>query len=192
MEETKVYTSENPIAIRSKKWINSALLELMKEKPFKSITIQEITNKAELDRRTFYRNFPSKEGVLSYYIIGISREYSDAPLVKEDALTIPVALRIFCEVAYTYKAFIQLLIENNLSVLLLDIFDERLPFIHARVENKFYKSITQHEAVNIECFFAYNAGGFWNILNKWFKDDNRLSPTQIADIVTKLVGNMFQ
>lgn len=181
---------ENPIAIRSKTWIASALVELMKEKPFNKITIQEIAKKADLDRRTFYRNFESKEDILSYYILQLSSEYSEA-LKEEKTLSIPISLRIFCEVAYRHKDLIQLLIENNLSVLLLDVFDEILPSIHEMVQNKFSKSIEQKDAANIEYVFAYNAGGFWNILNKWFREDNNLTPSQIADIVAMLIENMF-
>src|SRR5688572_29093644 len=65
----------NPIAIRSKKWLVASLLQLMKEKPFDKITISEITDKADLDRSTFYRNFDSKEDLLRLYIDDIAKEY---------------------------------------------------------------------------------------------------------------------
>jgi len=179
--------SENPLAIRSKKWITSALIDLMKEKPFNKITIQEIANKAELDRRTFYRNFSSKEDILSYHILRLSTEYSVA-LKEEKYLSLSIALRIFCETAYKHRDFILLLIENNLSVLLLNVFDEVLPAIHNMVQDKF-SEIT--DLKNIEYAFSYNAGGFWNVLNKWFKEGTQLSPSQIAEIVANLIEKMF-
>ena len=55
---------ENPISIQSKQWLLDALLTLMEEKDFQSITITELTERACLDRKTFYRNFRSKEDVL--------------------------------------------------------------------------------------------------------------------------------
>ncbi|MBI9013513.1 MAG: TetR/AcrR family transcriptional regulator [Clostridiales bacterium] len=52
---------ENPTAIRSKKMLLAALLNLMKTSYFNDITIQEITDDAMLSRRTFYRNFKKKK-----------------------------------------------------------------------------------------------------------------------------------
>jgi len=182
--------SENPLAIRSKKWIATALVDLMQEKPFGKITIQEIAKKAELDRRTFYRNFESKEDILKFYIYQLSTEYTDV-LQNEKALSIPTSLLIFCEVAYKHKEFISLLIQNDLSILFLGVFDEVLPTVHEKIQDKFAGTTGANDLANLDYVFAYNAGGFWNILNKWFADGNVLSPSQIANIVATLVEKMF-
>lgn len=55
---------ENPLTVQSKQWILEALLKLMEEKNYEKITIKELTARADLDRKTFYRNFRSKEEVL--------------------------------------------------------------------------------------------------------------------------------
>lgn len=55
---------ENPIAAQSKQMILKALLELMECKAYNSISIKELAECAGLDRKTFYRNFKSKEEVL--------------------------------------------------------------------------------------------------------------------------------
>lgn len=54
-------------AQQSKSWLTHSLLELMKEKSFSDITITEIAEKAQLDRRTFYRHFQSKKDILDRY-----------------------------------------------------------------------------------------------------------------------------
>lgn len=181
--------SKNPLAIRSKKWIAAALVSLMQEKPFSKITIQEITQKAELDRRTFYRNFDSKEDVLRFYIYQLSTEYANE-LQNEETLSIPISLLIFCEIAYKHKKFISMLIQNNLSVLLLSVFDEVLPAVHEKVQDRFVGAAETD--TNLDYVFAYNAGGFWNILNKWFADGCKLTPKQVADIIATLMEKMFE
>ncbi len=45
-----------------------ALLELMKEKQFSEIRIQDIAKKAGVSRISYYRNFKSKEDVLNSYM----------------------------------------------------------------------------------------------------------------------------
>lgn len=57
-----------------KKQITTALLALLKEKPLSDISVSELTNKAEIGRVSFYRNYQSKEDIL--------KEESDR-LIKE-------------------------------------------------------------------------------------------------------------
>jgi AcrR family transcriptional regulator len=49
---------------RTKKWLQQALFELMREKPFRSLQISEIASRAEVSRPTFYLHFTSKEELL--------------------------------------------------------------------------------------------------------------------------------
>lgn len=48
----------------TKGWLRKALLELIQEKDYSDITIQEITDRADTARVTFYRNYGSKEELL--------------------------------------------------------------------------------------------------------------------------------
>ena len=48
--------------------IVTALIHLSKQKPFSSITISELTEKAGVSRMTYYRNYNSKEEVFQSYI----------------------------------------------------------------------------------------------------------------------------
>ena len=47
-----------------KKQILAALLNLLKEKPLSDISVSELTNKAEIGRVSFYRNYQNKEDLL--------------------------------------------------------------------------------------------------------------------------------
>lgn len=57
-----------------KKQITAALLELLKEKPITDISISELTQRAQIGRVSFYRNYQTKEDIL--------KEESDR-LIKE-------------------------------------------------------------------------------------------------------------
>jgi len=57
-----------------KKQILAALLDLLKEKPLSDISVSELTNRAEIGRVSFYRNYQNKEDIL--------KEESDR-LIKE-------------------------------------------------------------------------------------------------------------
>ncbi|MCB0141244.1 MAG: helix-turn-helix transcriptional regulator, partial [Caldilineaceae bacterium] len=49
---------------RSRKLLGEALLELVVEKPFGDITVQDIADRADMNRATFYLHFQSKEELL--------------------------------------------------------------------------------------------------------------------------------
>lgn len=67
--------SQNPSAIRSKNEITDTLLQLMKTYSYKDITVKQIILESLVARKTFYRNFSSKDDVLNAYIDSIMQRY---------------------------------------------------------------------------------------------------------------------
>lgn len=51
--------------ITTKQQIIFGLFEMMMEKPYADITVKSICEKAEVSRMTFYRNFHTKEDVIT-------------------------------------------------------------------------------------------------------------------------------
>ena len=69
--------SKNPSAIRSKQEITDALLALMEKYPYNEISVKQIMLETGLVRKTFYRNFSSKDDVrstLEKYLHRVSQE----------------------------------------------------------------------------------------------------------------------
>lgn len=58
-----------------KEYIAEALLLLMNTKDYKDISISEITQKAGVNRSTYYRNFISKEDVVKFSLENILFSY---------------------------------------------------------------------------------------------------------------------
>ena len=57
-------TGEDRRIIRTKSALNRAFLELVKEKGYESVTIEEITSRANIGRTTFYLHYQDKEDLL--------------------------------------------------------------------------------------------------------------------------------
>lgn len=58
----------DPRVKRTRHLITSAFDSLLAEKGFESISVQDITDKAEINRATFYAHFPDKYALLDYFI----------------------------------------------------------------------------------------------------------------------------
>ena len=60
MGDKKEYRS----AIRSRKLIRKAFMELLKEKSFEKITVTDIVKRADINRSTFYAHYPDVMGII--------------------------------------------------------------------------------------------------------------------------------
>ena len=65
---------EDPRITRTRRLLHQALLELMMEKSFQAITIQDIADRATVNRVTFYSHFQDKHALLEYSIRELFKE----------------------------------------------------------------------------------------------------------------------
>ena len=60
-----------------KKQITNTLLELLNDRELSDINIGEITEKAEVSRNSFYRNYTDKEDIIKKYIFQLLSEWNE-------------------------------------------------------------------------------------------------------------------
>lgn len=58
----------DPRVKRTRKYLKDAFLELLTDKGFHTVTVQDITERAEVNRATFYAHFPDKYALLDYVV----------------------------------------------------------------------------------------------------------------------------
>ena len=58
----------DPRVKRTRHLILTSFESLLAEKPFESISVQDVTDKAEINRATFYAHFPDKYALLDYAV----------------------------------------------------------------------------------------------------------------------------
>lgn len=173
-------SKENPISVKSKQWILTALLNLMKEKDFDKITIKELAVCADLDRKTFYRNFHSKEEVLYLQLQELCQLYIEK-LKELPQLSAYSITESYFSICVQYSYFFMLLERNNLLPLVLLKFDEYLPALNDLfLNNPTYRNKPKYELI-------YQAGGFWNVTNHWISDGMKESPEEMAKIVSAIM-----
>ena len=173
--------STNPSAIRSQKQITEALLRLMEDIPYSEISVKQIILETDLVRKTFYRNFTSKEDVLNAYINMKINEYVDALMDQTDPLSV---IFEFCE---KNRSLLLLLHKNNLMHLLLIRLNEVIPQISKttdRTRNPFMKLIGDLEP---DYIIAFNTGAVWNVITKWMDRGMKESPEEIKEILSAYI-----
>lgn len=173
----------NPVSNRSKLWMERTLLTLMQTENYQEITIQEITDHAGLSRRTFYRNYSSKDEIIEECFYRIWFEYRSLILQQTD-LSLPIIARVFFTVMKRHLDFLSLVNRHQLLPLFLAKVDELLPpsFYAIKGENAPFSK------ESIQYALTFSTGGFMRILIRWLNDGVQKSPDEMAAIVEDFIS----
>lgn len=173
----------NPVSNQSKQWMEDALLKLMQTENYKEITIQEITDAAGLSRRTFYRNYFSKEEILEGCFYKIWLEY-ESLIRKQTDLTLPNIAKVFFTVMQKHFNFLSLINRHHLLPIFLSKVDEFLPPTFDELKGK--KMPFPKESIQYALIFS--TGGFMRILIRWMNDSEQKPPEEMAAVVKDLIS----
>lgn len=176
--------STNPSAIRSREMLTTALLELMKNKPYEEITIKDIALKADLNRRTFYRNFTSKEDILFQFGNNLVTQLGIMVQSKND-FSFPAICESYFEFWSLNLDFLMLLKKNNMLYFLFEQFD----YFHDKLHLFLPASHGHAEEKNFSAAFAL--GGFWSLLVEWLNCGARQTPKHMAKLVCNTIRDPF-
>ncbi|MFF2090084.1 TetR/AcrR family transcriptional regulator [Paenibacillus sp. NPDC058174] len=173
-----MYTGNNPSAIRSQKWIRDSLLQLLKEKPYKKISIKEITEQGDLARQTFYKLFNSKEEILEYHLDHLFHEYLVEIQSLEVATTTELA-RLYFLFFHNNENFIHQLIENDL----INILNQKFHFYLSEIHN-----VLKHNQSHSDYATAFISSGLVGMLVYWFKHNKTMPIEQLALLVSDILN----
>ena len=177
--------SQNPSSIRSRKEITNALLRLMESYPYQEISVKQIILETDLARRTFYRNFESKEDVLDSVITDKITEYA-----KESSLNPESPLDVIFSFCERNKTFLTLLHKNGLLYLLLIKLNIMIPKFKQATDKS--NSIFAQIAGDLEpdYLIAFNVGAIWNVIFKWVDRGMTDPADEIKETIAEYLSRM--
>lgn len=174
--------STNKLALQSKHWLLDSFYKLLEEKSYQEISISEISKNADLDRRTFYRHFKTKEELLEQYCQTIISEFI-VLLLKQGTINKSKVTIAFFSFWGNHIDFLNLLNRDNLLFFLLKEFELLLAITRKTVMSGIKESsITKEEHYAL----AFFIGGFFNLLVKWLSQGALESPEEMAEIMQTL------
>ena len=176
---------------RSRKLLGEALLELVVEKPFGDITVQDIADRADMNRATFYLHFQSKEELLQCALEELFDE-----LVSQFGKTTPEQpiwenveseLFVFQHVANHAQLYKALLGDPNLGLVIHQI----IAYIARHSERETRSSLAGHMSLSvpIELLSHHVAGSLYALIDWWLRNDMPHSPEYMANVAQTLCAN---
>ena len=171
---------------QSRQMIEEALFALMKEKPYTEISVSEITKRADISRRTFYRLYQGKDDVISVYFDRLCENYQNGCKPIQGYAVEQIATEFF-SFWYRYKEFLLLLHRSGLeSMLYLGINRASERVIRSRIGEHPLQQMPE-----LIYFIEYSTGGFINLLYRWIREGMELSPQEYAKLtggaITKVI-----
>ena len=177
---------DHPSAIRSRTKIAQALLELMKKYPYNEITVKQIVLETDLVRKTFYRNFSSKDDVLLYITRKALIDYcSVINLGKDDVLT-----NIFLFINKN-KEFLTLLDKHNLMYIVLQCMNEYLPSFRNNELSDKNPFSRLFDGLDSDYLIALNIGAVWNVIQLWVHRGMKDKPEHIKETIKEYIDRLI-
>ncbi|MFZ4816076.1 MAG: TetR/AcrR family transcriptional regulator [Phototrophicaceae bacterium] len=187
----------DPRVIRTRQLLRNALISLINEKGFENITVQEITDRATLNKATFYLHYRDKEELLVK---------STNQLIEE--LTQTVGKPTVLATDFTPLFMTQLLtlvfqhFERNADF--YDVILNRIgtPPVVAAIQDpleqlamRWYQHLSNRQTIPLvepDMLLRFFSSGCIGLVQQWLHQSQRLSAEQMAEIFIHLiVGGIY-
>lgn len=173
--------SKNPRVKDSMNRIANALFDLMRLYPYEEINIRQICSDAQVTRKTFYRNFSTKDDIFDYVIFSrlyYTWDYKEAASLRETLLS-------FFVYWAKQKEDLALFEKEHIFYLLRDKLQKYVEM------NQVISSYIQNQE-DIMTFGAY----FWSsllasllqILEVWASRNFKETPEELTDITMRTIN----
>ena len=156
-----------------------ALFKLMKKKNIEKITVDELCEEGGIGRATYFRNFKSKDEIITAYIIMKWREYEREHRLKEHQLSDSYRVRRYFDFCYSLRKKNDLIIGQGHHGAILSAYEVILTDSDTGQSSDTYESY-------------YLAYGLFGIFMKWAKGGYAESVQEMTQIVVERIfaGNM--
>ena len=181
---------------RTKRLLKDALINLMREKEFDKITIKDLTDKADVNRATFYLHYKDKYDLIEQSSNEILVSISN--IIKEHSLNGIIDNRDRNQVLeiltnlYSYikdnSDFMGVILGRNGDL----SFQVKLKSLMDKIicESSYIGIKNKDRNVSIEYLTTIASSAQLGIIQKWIESGMKESPRELALIISKVIVNI--
>ena len=174
---------------RTRKLLEHTLLELIEEKGYESITVQQITDRANMGRATFYLHYHDKEHLLLTTVQKLQEELAQRlrPLCPQELLTEEWTLseKIFQHVAQYRHLYRVLLSERGAAVAKNRLMTYMTQQAEHFVVNALLETVNE-PTVPASFLATYLSGTLYTAITWWLDHQQQKAPEEMGLLVRKL------
>ncbi|WP_414044240.1 TetR/AcrR family transcriptional regulator [Macrococcus sp. EM39E] len=176
---------------KTKKSIRNAVLELMLERPFENITVNDIAAQADINRGTFYLHYIDKYELLEVIenemierIITLQQTMDINKIIQENNLFQEMFIKKIMYILKEDKLFFKVMLH---------------PSLNTTFEYKFRKIIQENferlidleyiQGVPFKYYFSFISSAQIGVIKQWVRTDMQESPEEIASFAYEMAYN---
>lgn len=170
---------------RSRQLVNSALMQLLLEKRYEEISVEDIVERAGIGRSTFYTHYFDKEDVQASLIQEILETFKGELLVRTSGQGIVPALELFRHIQNHHHHF-EALWRGPVGEKLWEAAQDALS---ALIEQNLTKSVyyqSGSSALPVVVIAQYLAGALLNLLKWWVRAGRPYPPEAMEQLFEQL------
>jgi AcrR family transcriptional regulator len=172
---------------RTRAWLLETLLKLLENKKYSEITVTELTEKADIARQTFYRNYDSMDDILLSRLNEIVDEYLAKVFKNLETKKDPdwdFEVRQLILLWQQNEVVFRALKKAGLDYQVMEKLSHLFTRFHMKAQNL-------RELDDKQQFLVYYlAGGVFMVLNKWFENDMKFPMKLLTDLFKKAANNV--
>lgn len=177
-------------SIESSTMIYESVKALIRQNKFKSMTIKDIVNHANIGRSTFYRNYDTIDDVL---IKKCDEEFFRCVsyIIKQlTSSTLSKDIDMMSHFIYLFFSFW----EHNSEILELLAYVDKFNFIEESLKRIIHQLLDLSNQKGLELehpeyFIAVRVGIIKSVLAQWIKDNKAISPKDLSVLIIKQLYN---
>lgn len=172
---------------RTQKLLKDSLIELMQEKEFKNISVKDITDRADLNRGTFYLHYSDTYHLLQQMQEEVLHDFQEMINCYGHAFkggTLLPVLNPVIDYIVDNEAICRILFENSASNDFLDKFHLLIHENGRLIIREMYPDADEMISV---CFFEFITYGLIGMLKQWINTGMTLPKERLAELADRAV-----
>ena len=173
---------------KTRKAVFAALNELLREKKFAKITIQEIIDRADIGRATFYAHFPTKEDVLIGYVESFFESFNEQlneHLQEGEAYKLIPVAALFAHIRENEKTISGIFMSESGAML----FDKFKSYWNIKIQPiiKAHVPAGQSPQIPLDMLTNHIISTLIELIKFWLQDGLKYTPEQMEEYFFELI-----
>ena len=178
----------DPRVKRTRQLLQNAMMELVREKPVESVTVQDIAERAEVNRATFYAHFEDKNALLNYMVREMYQTRLDQKLPPEPRLSSENLRLLILTTCEYIGGFMNHCAPTRRSSEQAMIFVQVQTYLYETLLNWMPEGDKdERETTAVSLSWA-----IWGAAFQWAQENRKITPVQLTDQLLALAQSGLQ
>ncbi len=171
-------------SLRTRQLVNEAMMQLMREKRYSAITVQDLLERAGIGRSTFYAHYFDKDDALASVIELMLATFDERLRRSEGARNIVPSLELFRHAA-EQRLFFETMARGQIGERL---WETSQALLSRNIERALAdaRASEASPAVPLPVMSQYLAGAFFHLFKWWLESDMPYTPEQMDSMFQRL------